>query len=205
MVEKYNRQGIDALANTGKPIPGQSLTNDPDQRYAWEGPPEFTDFRKALNFITGQLLEEEILVPLMKGVGDGVPLTDIALQVLQTGFQEGKWNPDLLTMLVEPTIYTLMALAEKSNINYRVTGDEEEDLESEDMEDIAVMKSNNLKKYANNKISKESKIPAGAIPKEIMDSIDSVEIPSSLLNKEEPQEQTKEPQAQQSLLAQGGM
>jgi len=90
MVEKYNQQGIDALANTGKPIPGQSLTNDPDQRYAWEGPPEFTDFRKALNFITGQLLEEEILVPLMKGVGDGVPLTDIALQVLQTGFQEGK-------------------------------------------------------------------------------------------------------------------
>ena len=205
MVEKYNQQAIDALANTGKPIPGQSLTNDPDERYAWERPPEFTDFRKALNFITEQLLDEEIFVPLMKGIGDGVPLTDIALQVLQTGFQEGKWNPDLLTMLVEPTIYSLMALAEKSNITYRVTGDEEEDLDQEDEEDIAVMKSNNLKKYAQNKLLKQSKVPSGALPKEIMDDINNVEIPASLLNKEEPQEQTKEPQAQQSLLAQGGM
>jgi len=204
MVEKYNQAGIDALANTGKPIPGQSLTNDPDQRYAWEGPPEFTDFRKALNFITGQLLEEEIFVPLMKGIGDGVPLTDIALQVLQTGFQEGKWNPDLLMMLVEPTIYSLMALAEKANINYRINGDEEEDIQPEDEDDIAVMKANNLKKYAQNKISKESKIPAGALPKEIMDDINKIEVPTSLLSKEEPQ-QTEEPQEQQSLLAQGDM
>ena len=47
-MEEYNQAGIDALATTGRPIPGQSLTNDPDQSYPWEGPPEFTDFRKAL-------------------------------------------------------------------------------------------------------------------------------------------------------------
>ena len=66
------------------------------------------------------------------------------------------------------------------------------------------MKANNLKKYAQNKISKESKIPAGALPKEIMDDINKIEVPTSLLSKEEPQ-QTEEPQEQQSLLAQGDM
>lgn len=197
MAEQYNQQAIDALVNSGKPIPGQSLTNDPDQRYAWEGPPEYTDFREALNFIADQLLEEDVFVPLMKGVGDGVPLSDIALQMLQTGFQQGKWNPDLLMMLIEPTIYSLMALAEKANINYRINGDEEDDIDSEDENDIAQMKSNNLKKYAQNKITKESKVPSGVLPQEILQEIENVEMPESLLSKEEPQ------QEEQSLLSRG--
>ena len=32
-------------------------------------------------------------------------------------------------MLVEPTIYTLMALSEKAGINYRINGDEEDDID----------------------------------------------------------------------------
>lgn len=198
MAEKYNQQGIDALVNSGRPIPGQSLTNEPDQSYPWENPPEFTNFRQALNYITGELLEEDVFVPLMKGVGDGVPLTDIALQILQTGFQQGKWNPDLLVMLLEPTVYTLMAMAEKSNIQYRINGDDEQDLDSEDEDEIAQMRANNLKKYAQNKIPKEAKIPAGGLPQEIIDNIKNVEVPESLLNR-------KEPQQEESLLAKGEM
>jgi len=198
MAEKYNQQGIDALVNSGRPIPGQSLTNDPDQSYAWENPPEFTNFRQALNYITGELLEEDVFVPLMKGVGDGVPITDIALQILQTGFQQGKWNPDLLVMLLEPTIYTLMAMAEKSNINYRLNGDEEEDLDTDDENDIAEMKAANLKKYAQSKLPKEAKIPSGGLPQDIMNNIKNVDVPASLLSKEESQQE-------ESLLAKGEM
>ena len=36
MAEEYNQEGIDALVNTGRPIPGQSLTEDPDNSYPWE-------------------------------------------------------------------------------------------------------------------------------------------------------------------------
>ena len=198
MAEKYNQQGIDALVNSGRPIPGQSLTNDPDQRYAWENPPEFTNFRQALNYITGELLNEDVFVPLMKGVGDGVPITDIALQILQTGFEKGKWNPDLLVMLLEPTIYTLMAMAEKSNIKYRLNGDEEEDLDTDDENDIAEMKAANIKKYAKSKLPKEAKIPAGGLPQDIMNNIKNVDVPASLLSKDEPQQE-------ESLLAKGEM
>lgn len=194
MAEIYNQNGINALVNTGKPIPGQSLTNDPDQPYPWEGPPQFTDFKEALNFIVDELLEEEIYVPIIQGIGQGVPLTDIALQVLQTGFQEGKWNPDLFMMLVEPVIYLLMALAEKANVEYRITGDEEDDLDSEDEDDIAEMKVNNLKKYTESKITKESRVPSGVLPPDVIKDIEELEIPESLLSK---------PKEEESLLARG--
>jgi hypothetical protein len=195
MREEFNQEGIDALVNAGKPIPGQSLTNSPDQGYPWEGPPEFTNFREALNFIAEELLVEDIYVPLMVGIGQGVPVSDVALQVLQRGFQEGKWNPDLLLLLLEPVMYLLMALCEKAGINdYRLTGDEEDDLEPEDENEIAEMRANNLKKYADSKIDKNRKVPEGVLPKEIVEDIEELEIPEGLLSR--PQ------QAQPSLLGQ---
>ena len=197
MAEEYNQEAIDALANSGRPIPGQSLTNDPDQRYPWENPPEFTDYKQALDFIVDQLLEKEVYTPLMKGVGAGVPITDIVLQMLQAGFQQGKWNPDLLMMLIEPTMYTIMALAEKANIQYRINGDEEEDIDEEDEEDIEMMKQKNLQELTRTKVTQGSKVPEGVVPQEILQKIDNIEMPESLLSKEEPQ------QEEESLLSRG--
>tara|TARA_R100001440_G_C2506828_1_gene117377 strand:+ start:293 stop:889 length:597 start_codon:yes stop_codon:yes gene_type:complete len=196
MAETYNQTAIDALVNSGRPIPGQSLTNDPDQKYPWEGPPEYTDFRQALNFITGQLLQEDIFAAIMKGIGDGVPLADITLQMLQTGFEQGKWNPDLLTMLIEPTIYTLMALSEKAGIKYRINGDEEDDIDEEDEKDITNMRANNLKKYVKAKVTNQSTVPSGAIPKEVLQQIEEAPVPESLLAREKSEQV-------ESLLARG--
>ena len=198
MAEIYNQEAVDALVNAGKPIPGQSLTNDPDQRYPWENPPEYTDYKQALNFIADQLLDKEIYVPLMKGIGAGVPITDITLQMLQAGFEQGKWNPDLLMMLIEPTVYTLMALAEKANIQYRINGDEEEDMDEDDEKDIQMMKQKNLQELVKTKVSQESKVPSGVVPREILQQIDNMEMPQSLLSREEPQQEEEE-----SLLARG--
>ena len=198
MAEIYNQEAVDALVNAGKPIPGQSLTNDPDQRYPWESPPEYTDYKQALNFIADQLLDKEIYVPLMKGIGAGVPITDITLQMLQAGFEQGKWNPDLLMMLIEPTVYTLMALAEKANIQYRINGDEEEDMDEDDEKDIQMMKQKNLQELVKTKVSQESKVPSGVVPREILQQIDNMKMPKSLLSKEEPQQEEEE-----SLLARG--
>tara|TARA_A100001011_G_C14003883_1_gene712621 strand:+ start:19 stop:618 length:600 start_codon:yes stop_codon:yes gene_type:complete len=197
MAEQYNQEAIDALVNSGRPIPGQSLTNDPDQRYAWENPPEYTNYKEALDFIAEQLLEEETYIPLMKGIGAGVPLTDITLQMLQAGFEKGKWNPDLLMMLIEPTVYTLMALAEKANIQYRINGDEEEDIDEDDEKEIQIMKQKNLQDLVRTKTTQGSKVPEGVVPQEILQKIDNIEMPESLLSKEEPQ------QEEESLLSRG--
>ena len=170
MAEEYNQEGIDALVNTGRPIPGQSLTEDPDNSYPWEGPPEYTDFRKAFNYIAEELLEEEVYVPLVVAMGQGVPISDITLQILQRGFQEGKWNPDLFMMLLEPLMYFLLALAEKAAIKILLT---------------ALTKA---------KIGDMSKVPEGVLPADIVEDIEELEMPESLLA---PDNNTEQP----SLLA----
>jgi hypothetical protein len=131
-IETYDEKGIEAYANNKPPIPGQSLTASPDEPRPFESPPEFTNFREALNSVTTELLQEEVYIPLIEAIGSGIPLTDLAMQILYEGFREGKWNPDLLMLLVEPLIFVLMALAEKSGIDYRLTGDEEDDLDAEE-------------------------------------------------------------------------
>jgi|TARA_R100001463_G_scaffold31476_1_gene71115 hypothetical protein len=194
MAEEYNQEGIDALVNSSRPIPGQSLTEDPDNSYPWEGPPEYTDFRKAFNYIAEELLEEEVYVPLVVAMGQGVPISDITLQILQRGFQEGKWNPDLFMMLLEPLMYFLLALAEKAAIEPRLYGDEEDDLEPEDEDEIANMKANNLTALTKEKVGDMSKVPEGVLPADIVEDIEELEMPESLLA---PDNNTEQP----SLLA----
>jgi len=198
MAEEYNQEGIDALVNSSRPIPGQSLTDNPDQSYPWESPPEYTNFNKAFNYLAEELLEEEIYVPLMVAMGQGVPISDITLQLLQRGFQEGKWNPDMFLMLIEPTMYLLMALAEKSGIEPRLYGDEEDDLDPEDEDDIAKMKANNLAELTKEKVGDMPKAPSGVLPEEVLEEIETLEVPESLLA--QPQ-QPPQDESQGSLLA----
>ena len=108
--EEYNQEAVDAFANAGKPIPGQSLTASPDEIRPFEGPPEFTNFREALNYVAEELLEEDAYLNLVASIADGVPIIDMVMQIGYVGFREGKWNPDLMVMLIAPLMYLLMAL-----------------------------------------------------------------------------------------------
>ena len=64
---------IQGSLERGRPIPGQSMTNSPDQPYRWEQPPEFTSPREAMLGVFEALTVPEttgnILVSLIKGVG----------------------------------------------------------------------------------------------------------------------------------------
>ena len=64
---------------------------------------------------------------MVLALGDGVPVTDLAMQIGYVGFREGKWNPDLMMMLMEPIMYLLMALAEKAGIKYRIDDEDDDD------------------------------------------------------------------------------
>ncbi len=198
MAEEYNQEGIDALVNSSRPIPGQSLTDNPDQSYPWESPPEYTDFNKAFNYLAEELLEEEIYVPLMVAMGQGVPISDITLQLLQRGFQEGKWNPDMFMMLLEPTMYLLLALAEKAGIEPRLYGDEEDDLDDDEKNESLALQSKNLAELTKEKVGDMPKAPSGVLPDEVLEEIETLEVPESLLA--QPQQPPQE-ESQGSLLA----
>ena len=193
MAEEYNQEGIDALVNSSRPIPGQSLTDSPEQSYPWESPPEYTDFREAFNYLAEELMEEETFVSLTVAMGQGVPVSDITLQLLQRGFQEGKWNPDMFMMLIEPTMYLLIALAEKAGIEPRLYGDEEDDLDEDDEDEVASMRAKNVADLTEEKVGEATKAPSGVLPQDVLEDIENLEVPDSLLAR--PMESQEQPES----------
>jgi hypothetical protein len=196
-MEQYSQEGVEAIVNAGKPIPGQSLTNNPEQPRPFEGEPEFTKFKDALDYIASELLQEDVYTAIVLALGDGVPVTDMAMQIGYAGFKEGKWNPDLMMLLMEPLMYLLMSLCEKAGIEYRVDSEDNPDGESD--ESLLEQKARNIAEMTKAKMEKASGIPSGVIPKDIEAKIEEVEVPQeSLLTKTEPA-----PEQPQSLLERG--
>ena len=200
--EEYNPEAVEAFAKAGKPIPGQSLTSNPDEPRPFESPPEFTNFKEALDYTVGELLEEEAYMSIVGAIGDGVPIVDLVMQITYVGFREGKWNPDLMMMLVEPLIYTLMALAEKADIEYRIDSDDDDDDDS-----LFEEKAKNIADVAAAKLKEKNIVPSGIIPSDIMQQIEATEVPEGLLAKpEQAGEVMEEPmtqEPQESLLNRG--
>jgi hypothetical protein len=120
-------------AKMDRPVPGQSLTNDPKNPQPFERKPEFTSIHSASEYLFGLIIDEDNYVPLMQAVAGGEPLSELAQVLLFKGFQEGKWNPDLMLLLIEPVIYMFLALAEKIDVDPVIYTDEDID-EIEDEE-----------------------------------------------------------------------
>jgi hypothetical protein len=197
-MEQYNQKAVDAFVNTGRPIPGQSLTSNPDEPRPFEGPPDFTNFKEALDYIAAELLLEENYLPMIAAIDDGVPITDLAMQIGYVGFREGKFNPDLMMMLMEPIMYLLMALAEKAGIEYRI--DDEDDDDDEDENSIFLEKSKNIADTIKEKVN-SGKVPSGVLPTNIIEQIENINMPQeSLLSRPEEEEV---PEIEQSLLSRG--
>jgi len=199
MQEEYNPEAVEAFAKAGRPIPGQSLTANPDEPRPFEGPPDFTNFKEALDYTAAELLLEENYTPMVLAMGDGIPVTDLAMQIGYVGFREGKWNPDLMMMLIEPLMYLLMALAEKADIQYRIDDEDDEDDEDSILEDKVKNIAETLK------AKKMGKMPKGALPSDIVEKIETLDIPKeSLLERtKEPILEEEQTQPQQSLLTRG--
>jgi hypothetical protein len=191
--EQYDQAGVDAVGgNLGRPIAGQSLTSNPDESRPFESAPEYTDFRDALNYVTNELLLEENLVPLLQAMGGGVPIVDIVTQLTYVGFREGKWNPDMVLLLIEPLSYVLIALCEKAGIkDFIIYGEEEEEDSEEDKREIQSLRESNLEKLAREKIGSTTTVPSGALPKEIVEDIAQTDIASLLAPSNEEEEEPK--------------
>ena len=129
MAEKVNENQFDKVGVNpfNAPIPGESLTVSPDSKHSWENPPEYTNDEKALEALYFELTEIDTLRQLINIINDGVPLDEIAQVVLYKGYSEGKYNPDLMLMMIEPTIYLLIAIADYADIKDYVLYEGEED------------------------------------------------------------------------------
>jgi hypothetical protein len=180
------QQGVDFLERSiqaGRPVPGQSLTNSKDQPYNWERPPAITEPKEAMYAVFNNLIEPETITNVLISISKGMGVVDIASILLYTGFIEGQWNPDLMIILMEPTMYMIMALSEKAEIEYVIeTGDAFLQDTSAEEDNVQKMKKElitleDIKKEATSKISSHS------IPKEIKEQVENIKIAPSLLEK----------------------
>lgn len=187
----------------GRPIPGQSLTTDPSNPAPYEKPPEFTSVHAAARDIFEYLVEPEVYAQTMELLTDGVPLMDVVQVFVFGGFREGKWNPDLMLMLVEPVAYMILALAERAGIDPIIYNGEEEDEAAE----LAMLgtsleqnRMENLKKFSKEQIS----MPEGILPQDIKEEIGQITPPTSLLAPVPPAQESEEAPvepAEESLMA----
>ena len=181
--EEYNPEAVEAFAKAGKAIPGQSLTSNPDEPRPFESPPEFTNFKEALDYTVGELLEEDAYMSIVGAIGDGVPIVDLVMQITYVGFREGKWNPDLMMILAEPLCYMLLALAEKADIDPVIySGEDDDEDENPEMFNVEMQKDKFEKLSA---AARKKTIPAGVIPLDIQEEIQNIEVSSLLAQPEE--------------------
>ncbi len=192
------------------PTAGQSLTNDPSNPYPWEKAPEMTSVKMATEKIFFDLLKKDNLTTVATLMSQKTPVVDIANLLLTAGFQKGKWNPDLMLSLLEPTMYMLMAIAEKAGIDPVLTRDDA-DVIIEDDEDESLQDLQNSRQQVRNiipegkglkdvQIQKINPASVGGDIKKQLDTLDSAKIKESILQKQKPALQN-----QPSLLGKTGV
>ena len=118
-------------------IPGQSLTNDPENPKAFEKPPQYTNRTEVLENYFEMLTEEETYLSIMDSLEEGVTVMEIVQVLIFQGFQDGLFNPDMMLMVAEPLAYMIAALAERADVDFVIMDDEDE--EEEDDEDLPVL------------------------------------------------------------------
>ena len=118
------------------PVPGESLTSPSDMPKAWERPPQHSDAENAMEAIYMELTQEDTLRKLIDMMEEGIPLDEIAQVVLYKGYTEGKFNPDLMLLLIEPTLYLLISIADYGDVkNYTLYAEEVDDPDTEISDD----------------------------------------------------------------------
>ena len=181
-----NTEQVDFLShqmNTGKSIPGQSLTNSPDNPHAWERPPEFTDLNKATDYMFETIFNPDVASNLLLSINNGVGVFDLTSIILYTGFLEAKFNPDVMMLLAEPTMFMIIALCEKADVPYKLDSLDDE-LVQEMEPDKQIKKLDDGTSYLKTLRKKlTGGISDNMITPELKEEINKQELPISLLEK----------------------
>ncbi len=174
-MEEYNT----IQANMGRPIAGQSMVSDPNNPAPYEQAPKLTTVQDASKHLWDFVTEDERYATLMQGINNGVPVMDYVKVILFNQFVNGAFNPDLMMMMAEPLAFMLIALAERLDLDIKITREDEED-EEEDEEMFGV-------KVEQEKLARLSKaIPHGIITKDMEDEMRSLPDIDSLLAQQTP-------------------
>ena len=180
--QQLEQEGLEVLGQMQRPIPGQSLTNSPDTPYPWEQPTEFTEIQPAIESMFINLTEEDAYEALVDIIDADNTIAEAAQIILFAGFEEGLWNPDLMTLLIEPTMYLIMALVERAGrVEYKIDREPDELDEEDKAEQITAMEKLLSQAAVQAEEDKVSGVKSGVLPTEIEKKLKEIKVPESLL------------------------
>ena len=175
-----------------RPIPGQSLTNSPEQKYPWDNPPEITSQREATERVFLDLIKPDNMETVSTLMADGMPVADVAQMLLMAGFSKGKFNPDMMLNLLEPTMFMLLSIAEKIGLDPKITREDDEfEIDDDETSSSNLQVASELKNsigkgggFKDVKMRKVSPTSVGNLNvKEQLESLDTAKLQESLLQK----------------------
>lgn len=125
--------GLDPL---NVPVAGESLTQDPESKQPFEKPPTFTNVEEATQELFFNMTDEENLDQIVNLMRADVPIEDIAQVMLFSGFREGLFNPDLMLLMLEPTMYILLWVADYAGVSPVLSPESDIDFVDEEGEEL---------------------------------------------------------------------
>lgn len=180
----------------GGPIPGSSLTSDPDDPAPYEQPPEYVNVHEASEWLFSELIEEDRYDQLITALHEGIPVADVAQVILFSGFTQGKWDVNLMTLMIEPAMYIIMALAERAGVDFILHRDEDSEEDENDAltlgAELSKTRLENIKKF------KEMQMSLPFLSEESQKRLDTIQ-PADVVNGDANVEMEEEPV--ESLLA----
>ena len=148
----FERAGVNPF---NAPIPGESLTTNPEERKPWEQAPKHTEIQPVMEELFISLSRRENFIELLNLLKNNTPIDELAQVILYRGMTEGLFNPDLMLLLIEPTMYLLIAIAEEYDIEPTIyEGFEDELIDERDIKDELSRK--NIVKDKVKQINKDS-------------------------------------------------
>ena len=122
------------LRRTDRPIPGQSLTTDPDNPASYERPPLITTKEEGMDYLLEMVLVDETYAAIMESLAEGFAVMDLVQGILVNAFEEGVFNPDLMLLLAEPFAYLLLGLSERQGIRAKILDDPDAPYDPDDVD-----------------------------------------------------------------------
>lgn len=116
------------------PVPGQSLTQSPENPQSWETAPEYPDLEEFVDELFLNVTKEDNIDGVLDPLRKGIPVEDVAQLVLFQAMASGKISTDLVVLAVEPVIYMLIGLGTVAEIDDMVLYPEDDMMTSEEDE-----------------------------------------------------------------------
>lgn len=121
------------------PIPGESLTQDPQAPQDYETPPKYTALEDFMDDLSTKLTDPDNMDGVLDPIRKGIPLEDVMSMILFKAMSSGKITVDLQLSAMEPTLYLLIGLSEYAGIENPVLYPED-DMIDEDEDQISILK-----------------------------------------------------------------